>query len=154
MHLIGRAKPENDPFGLHALSLSSGQFQFSVTLLIKQEAPEAITRRCAGVESQRSDPALPGEDLRRQLSTIFASHCALDIFDDGRDQAAIVFELFGTVVDRDACFLADEFVEGALVAVLETSPTAYVVDQDYLEIRTSGLHIVDEGLQGIPPAQP
>jgi hypothetical protein len=32
---------------------------------------------------------------------IFAGHRALNAFDDGRDGTSVIFELFGTVTNRD-----------------------------------------------------
>jgi hypothetical protein len=69
------------------------------------------------------------------------------------DRTSIVLELLGAILDADACPPADVFVIGALVGVLEATPTADVVNQDGVEFRLSALNIPDQPLQRIATFQ-
>jgi hypothetical protein len=97
---------------------------------------------------------LPREDLDGELPAVFASHCPLDAFDNGRNWASIVLELLGAVLDTDAGPFADVFVISALVRILEPAPAAHVVDENGREVSRSVLNVVDQLLQGIAAIQP
>ena len=88
--------------------------------------------------------ALPLEDLGRQLTAVFASHRPLHALHDGRDRAPVILELLGAVLNANACALADVFVVGALVGILEPAPAAHVIDQDHLEVGAPRLDDVDQ----------
>ena len=49
-------------------------------------------------------------------------------------RATVILELLGAILNADAGALADIFVIGALVGVLEPAPAAYIVNQDRPEI--------------------
>lgn len=46
--------------------------------------------------------------------------------------------------------LADVFVIGAFVRILETAPAADIIDEDHVEVGCASFHIRDETLQGRP----
>jgi hypothetical protein len=75
-------------------------------------------------KAELDQTALTDEHLRRELPTVFAGHRTLDALYDGRDRTAVVLELLGAVLDRNAGALTDVLVIGALVGVLESSPAA------------------------------
>lgn len=85
----------------------------------------------------------------RPAEQVFTGHGAFDAFDNREDRRTIVFELLGTVGHLDAGAPADVFVIGALVSVLESSPAADVINQNYLGIRFSRLDILEQLLQGL-----
>ena len=66
----------------------------------------------------------------------------------------VVLELLSAIEYLDAGFLADEFVVGAFVDVLETAPAADVVDQDDIEIGLALLHVGHQFLQVLAAVDP
>ena len=129
---------QDDPVGLQALLLAARELALRLPLLVDQLPPQAEAGRAALPEAELDQPALPCEDLGRQLAAVLAGHRPLDALDDRGAQAAVVLELLGAVVDRDAGSLADVLVVGALVGVLEAAPAADVVDEDRAEIGAAG----------------
>jgi hypothetical protein len=85
-------------------------------------------------ETEFDQPALAGENLHGKLAAVLTSHRALHALHDGRDRVSIVVELLGAILHADASALADVFIVGALIGVLETAPPADVVDKDGREV--------------------
>jgi hypothetical protein len=100
-------------------------------------------------EAQFDQSALTGEYFRRQLAAVFPRHRAFDRLDDGRGDAAVIFELLGAISDLDTGTPANVFVVGALVRVLEPAPAAHVVDQNRFEPRGTAFDINQQLLQRI-----
>ena len=91
---------------------------------INQRPAQPEAGRTALAVAFPDQAALTGKHLGGELPAVLASHGALDALDaldDGRDRAAIVVELLGTILDRDASPFADIFVIGVLVGVLEAA---------------------------------
>ena len=74
----------------------------AVAGLVDEAAAQSISRWAALAVAKLNQTALPGEHLDGQFPAVFASHRALDAFDDGGDRAAIILELLGAVLDADA----------------------------------------------------
>src|SRR5258708_25461807 len=89
-------------------------------------------------------------NLYRKLPAVLGGHYSLDVLDYARQHAPIVVELFGTVGDSDAGLLADELVVCTLIDVLKAAPSAYVIDQDMIEIRLIGSNIIKQLDQSKP----
>ena len=78
--------------------------------------------------SELDEATLACEYLGREFTAVFPCHGAFDAFDDGGDWGAIVLELLGTIDHPNASLLADVFVVGTFVGVLEPSPSTDVID--------------------------
>ena len=144
---------ENDPVGLNALVLATAENTLVSAGLVDEHAPQPVPGGSALSIANLDQPALTGEYLGRQFTTVFASHGALDAFYDGGEGAPVILELFGTVVHRNTSPAADILVVRTLVGVLKPAPTADVIDQDRRKIGFPGLDIIDEALEGVPPVQ-
>ena len=119
-----RPRHQNDAIGFKALLLPVFELSLWSTVFIDQLAAHSVTGRAALPKAQGSPTAMTDGHFRGKLAAILARHHTLHIFQDGGDKAAIVFELLGTVRDPDTRVLADEFVIGALIGVLEATPAA------------------------------
>src|SRR5207237_401375 len=97
-------------------------------------APQAIAWRASLPVSQFDQPTLASEYFGRQFAAVLTRHCSFHAFNDGRDWAAIVYELLGAVLDHDASALADVLVVRAFVGVLKTPPTAHVINKNCFEV--------------------
>lgn len=106
--------------------------RLGLAMLIRKIAAQAKTRSAALAETESDQPTLARENLHRQLTAIFARHCAFRALDDRRAEAAIILELLCAVLNGDPRFPAGELVIGALISVLEPAPAAHVIDQDRL----------------------
>lgn len=93
---------QDDPVGLYALVLAPDKLALNRSALINQRPAEAEPRRASLPIPQLDQAAMAGENLGRQLPAVFPGHRALDTLDDGRDWAAVILELLGTVMDGDA----------------------------------------------------
>src|SRR3989338_9496616 len=122
---------------MDALSLTVRQLHLPGSVFVYQEATEAVSRCCTNVKSFGCDSALTGKYLRGQFTTVLTGHRALDIFEDCRGETSVIFELLRAVFDRDPRFFADKFVVRALVGILKAAPPAYVIDENYFEVRAS-----------------
>ena len=146
---LGRAGREDHPVGLEALVLAAPEHPLDAPRFVDQHAPQPE----AGWAALAISPARSAGTARQtpwpKLAAIFAGHRALDALDDGRDRAAVVFELLGAVLHGNAGAPADVFVVGALVGVLEPAPAADVIDQDGLEIGVPALDILDQLLERV-----
>jgi hypothetical protein len=99
-------------------------------------------------------PTLSDKHLCGQLPAALAGHRALDTLNDGRDRAAIIFELLGAVLNRDARLTADVLVVSAVVGVLEATPAADVTDMYGCEVGFAGLSILDQAFKGVTAVEP
>ncbi|SOY40338.1 hypothetical protein CBM2586_A10303 [Cupriavidus phytorum] len=63
--------------------LSAVKFRLHQTMFVDQHSSQTVSGRSALPKSKLNQSALPSEYFRRQFTAIFASHCALDAFDDG-----------------------------------------------------------------------
>ena len=63
---------------------------------------------------------------------------------------AVIVELLGAIRDLDSGLFADELVMRAFIRVLESSPSANVVDQDVVEIGAPGPNVVEQSDQSGP----
>ena len=85
-------------------------------------------------KAKLDQPALPGENFGGEFPAVFAGHRPLDALNDGGDRASVVLELLGAILHADAGTLANVFVVGAFVGILEAAPAADVVDEDDCEV--------------------
>ena len=138
---------QDDAVGLQTLVLAPRQLALDRSGLIDQHTPQPIASRAALPKTQFDQPALPGEHLGREFATVFAGHRPFDAFDDGGDRRAIILELFGTVGHLNSRTATDVLVVGAFICILESAPTADVVDQNDLKIDVTGLDVFDQLLQ-------
>ncbi len=154
LDFLGRPRHQDHTVGLQALLLAALENALGGPVLVDAHAPQPVARRPALAVAPLDQPALAGEHLGRQLAAVLARHRPLDPLDDGRDRRAVIGELLGAVMHRDAGALADVFVIGAFVGVLEPTPAADVVDQDDLEIGAAPLDVGDEPRQRIAALEP
>ena len=124
---------QDDPVGLETLVLAPVQDALAIAILVDAHAAQPVPRHTPLAEAVLDEAALAGEHLVRELAGVFGGHGALDGLDDVGHRAAVVDELLHAVVDLDVGFLTGILDRRALVGVLETSPAAYVVDQDRVE---------------------
>ena len=103
---------------------------------------KAVTCRSALAVSKFNQPTLPSEDLDGEFATVFTRHCPLHGFHQGRWEAPVVLKLLGAVVHADVGALADVFVVGAFVGVLESSLAADIVDEDDAVVSPAVLDIL------------
>ena len=147
IHLLGRPRHEDHAVRLKALVLAAGQRCLAVSGTIQEMAAQSEPRRTALAEPKLDQPTLPGKDTDGEQAATLASEGALDALDDRGNRTAVILEAVNAIFNPDAGLAALILVEGALVGVLEASPTADVVDQDQVEIRPPGSNIVDQALE-------
>ena len=147
LHLLRRPGNEDDPVGLDAFVLTTGQSGFRGACVVDELASQAEPGRAALAVTQLDEAALPGEHLCRKLAAVFPSHGTLDALDDGGDWAAIVLEAICAVLDGNAGALAKILVVGALIRILEAPPAAHVVDEDQAGVGPTLTDVVEERLQ-------
>ncbi len=123
-------------------------------MLIDEKTPQTKPGWAALAKALLDQAALPGEDLAGQLPAVFASHGALEPLEHRGHGAAVVFKLFGAIVDVDPCAPADVLVVGAFICVLEAAPSADVVDKNDVEIRPSRRDRFNQLFQGFPAFDP
>src|ERR1700761_4295066 len=97
-----RSDPQPPAVRFKRLSLPFFHLALRLPVLVNQFSAKPKTNWTSYAEAEASHFALPGVNLHRELSAEFCRHNALDIFDDTRDEAAVVIELFGAVSDPDA----------------------------------------------------
>src|ERR1039458_4298844 len=99
--------------------------------------PSSIRRHC------------PIKDLGGKLAAVLTGHGPLHALNDCRNGAAIILKLLGAIVHINLRASANVLVIGALVGILESSPTADIVDKNCTEIRLAILHIANQLFQRI-----
>ena len=132
--------------------LATREDRFGSAALVDELTAQPVSGRPALADTTLDQAALTREHLDRQFTAVFTGHRALDAFEDSRADAAVILELFRAVLDGDARALADIFVVGALVGILEPAPAADIVDKDGRKICPAGLNIADQALELIPAA--
>ena len=148
--LVGRARDQDDAVGLKALLSADRRARPSVAAVRRSSCRrKSVAGHPALSKAQSDETALPCEHLDRQLAAVLAGHRPFHALDDRGAQAAVVLELLGAVVHRDAGLLADELVVGALVGILEAAPSADVVDENRAEISGAAPNVVDQPLQRV-----
>jgi len=150
----GFAGDQDHPIGLDALVLPASQRAFVDTFVVHEHTAKSETRGASLAVADFDQAALAGEYLGRQFAAVPAGHRPLDALDDGRNRAAVVLELLSTVLDRNAGPLADVFVVGAFVGVLEAAPAADVVYEDRRELGSCVLYIRDQSLERVAAVEP
>ncbi|OIQ74975.1 hypothetical protein GALL_433660 [mine drainage metagenome] len=145
---------KDHPISLQAFVFATFQFGLHLAPFVKQDTAKAKTRWAALSIAEFDQAALPSEDLVGQLATVLACHGALDALDDGRNRAAVIFELLGAIFDLLVRATADVFVIGGFICILEPAPPADVIDEDHLKIGGAVLHILDQLLQGLAALDP
>src|SRR3954470_18870489 len=111
---------------------------------VNHQASEAVANGSANAVSKARDPAVSGVHLDGELPAPLGGHAALQAFRDPGNKRAVVLEDLGAVFDLDAAPLAQEFVVGTLVDILEPAPATDVVNEDVVEIGSARLHIFDQ----------
>src|SRR5712664_3426070 len=127
---------------MEVLAITFLQNSFWLLLLIHQHPLQSIGNWTAKLKAQARKSARPGVNLCREFATVLSGHHSLDVLDDARNHAAVIVELLCAIRHLDASLFADELVVRALIDVLKAPPTAYVVDEDGLEIGLVRANIV------------
>jgi hypothetical protein len=115
-----------------------------VLAFVDHQASEAVADGSANAVSKARDPAVSGVHLDGELPAPLGGHAALQAFRDPGNKGAVVLEDLRAVFDLDAAPLAQEFVVGTLVDILEPAPATDVVDEDVVEVGSARLHIFDQ----------
>ena len=141
--LVFRPAHQHDAVSLDAFVFPHLEQCFALAALVNQHPPQAESGRPALLVAELNQPARALEYLGRKLAAVFARHRPLHGFHDRGHWAAVIFELFGAVVDRDTHPPADIFVVRAFVGILESAPAADIVNEDVGELRATFLDIAD-----------
>src|SRR6266404_2376170 len=91
------------------------------------------------------------EHLRGKFPAVFTRHCAFDALDDRGHRAAVIFELLRTIMNRNPSPSADVFIIGALVRVLESPPTADIINKNVGKLSLATLNVPDHLGQRVAP---
>jgi hypothetical protein len=113
-------------------------------VLIYSNPLKTVAEWATHFEAEPCQPRRACVNLNRKFPAKFRSHYALDVFDNVRDQTAVVVEIFGAIRNFDSRLFADELVMRAFIDILKTSPAADVKDQDMSEVCKPGLDVLNQ----------
>src|SRR4051794_39379583 len=111
---------------------------------VDHQASEAVADGSANAVPKARDPAVSRVHLDGELPAPLGGHPPLQAFCDPGNKGAVVLEYLRTVFDLNAAPLAQEFVVGTLVDILEPAPATDVVNEDVVEIGSARLNIFDQ----------
>ena len=124
-----RPRDEDDPVRLEAFTLAPGEVRLGAAVLVQHHPAQSIAGGAALAVTHDDQAALAFVHLDREILAVGGSHDPFDALEDGGWHAAVVLKLLGTVVHRDAGLPAFILVGARLVGVLESAPSAHVVDE-------------------------
>src|SRR2546425_2252365 len=113
----------------------------SVEITIRRKPNPAIPHT---LNPQLCQPALARINLDCKFAAVLRCHRPLQGFHDGVRHAAIVVKLLCTVAHWYASGLAQKLVMRCLVRILETSPSAHVVNKNCIERCLTAHHILQQ----------
>ncbi|MCY1278670.1 hypothetical protein D9M70_274030 [compost metagenome] len=154
-HLLFGFRPRREDYTirLKALMLTTTQEGFGLSGLIDQLPPQPISRWPTLSIAQLDQVRLPCKHLDGQLAAVFPRHHALNAFDDAGYGGAIVDELLSTILDPHTSLPAADFIAGANVRILKTSPATDVIDQDHREVGLACINVLKQMLKGFSAVQ-
>jgi hypothetical protein len=126
-HFIGATRDLNDTIRGDALPFAGEQNLFRGSVRRGQQPSQAISRQTALAISQLRQSLLSSVYLTSQFSTVLTSHDPLESLDNGAGYRTIVRKAFGTIVNGNPGGLAQKFIVGSLIRILEPPPTAHVI---------------------------
>lgn len=148
-HLVLRAGHQNDPVRLDALVLSHLQQGLFLTILIDEHPAETVAGGPSLFVAKLDQTTRSLKNLGGEFEAASACHHALHHLAHVRHHAAVVLELLRAVVHGNSLAATDELVVGTFVGVLESTPTAHVIDEDRAELPFSGFDVGDHPREGL-----
>jgi len=128
--LESRPRNENDAIRTYTLPFAMRQDLLGCAVPGNQQTPESVSRNTTLFETKFSQPLLTGNNLDAQLPAVFSSHGSLERLHYRTRQAAVVGKGLGTIMNRNASQFAEKFIMRRFISVLESSPPAYVINQN------------------------
>ena len=144
LHFLGRPWNENDAVCLYALLLSPVEHSLVLAAHVTQHPAKPKPWRATLTKSEFDKATLPDKNLGGKLAAVLTSHGPLHTLNDCRNGAAVILKLLSAIVHIDLCASANVLVIGALVRILEASPTADIVDKNCVKVSLAILYIMDQ----------
>src|SRR3569833_202509 len=137
-----RAGDQDHSIGLDALMLTHFKECFLLTGLVDEHSSQAIASRTSLLVSESNQVTCTMKNLGRKFPAVFTCHRPLhDLYNRG-SRAAVILKLLGTVMDSDSCLATKILVMSALISILESAPSADIVNEDARKIDLTAQHVL------------